>query len=80
MPMSKALATLWKTPRVYYQQNELIEPRQGHVYGVLGNGLDPDHITYRNVEVVPFSSLEKKPMTMKKAAEKGENNKKDSSS
>ena len=45
MPMSKALAALWKTPRVYYQQNELIEPRQGHVYGVLGNGLDPDHIT-----------------------------------
>jgi hypothetical protein len=72
MPMSKALAALWTTPRVYYQQNELIEPRQGHVYGVLGNGLDPNHITYRNVETTPLSDLEHKRVTMKKATGAGE--------
>jgi fatty acid desaturase len=51
MPMGKALAALWKTPRVYYQQCELIEPRQGNIYGTLGNGLDPTCIQHRKVEV-----------------------------
>ncbi|NNV06819.1 MULTISPECIES: acyl-CoA desaturase [Geobacillus] len=50
MPMTKALAALWKTPRIYYEHNELIEPKQGHVYGTLGNGLDPDEIAPRRQE------------------------------
>jgi fatty acid desaturase len=44
MPLGKALLALWRTPRVYYQGDSLIDPRQGHVYGSLGNGLDPDRI------------------------------------
>ncbi|KXG10752.1 acyl-CoA desaturase [Anoxybacillus rupiensis] len=50
MPMLKALWALWKTPRLYYQQNELVEPRQGNVYGSLGNGLNPSSIEYRKIE------------------------------
>lgn len=48
MPMDKALKALWKTPRVYYKNNELVDPRLGNLYGSLGNGLDPDNIQYRN--------------------------------
>ncbi|WP_078592494.1 fatty acid desaturase family protein [Evansella clarkii] len=45
MPMHKALAALWKTPRVYFQQNELVDPQGGTIYGSLGHGLDPENIS-----------------------------------
>ncbi len=48
--MKKALAALWKTPRIYYEHSELIEPKQGHVYGTLGNGLDPNEIVHRELK------------------------------
>lgn len=48
MPMGRAMKALWKTPRVYYQGNELIDPHQGHLYGSLGNGLNPVNIQFRN--------------------------------
>lgn len=51
MPMGKALIALWKTPRVYYQQKELIEPKKANVYGSLGNGLNPDDIQYRSIDI-----------------------------
>ncbi|HEX6923635.1 MAG TPA: acyl-CoA desaturase [Bacillales bacterium] len=51
MPMGRALKALWKTPRVYYKHNELIDPHQGHLYGSLGNGLDPAKIRYRKKEL-----------------------------
>ena len=50
MPMVKALWTLWKTPRLYYHQNQLIEPCQGNIYGSLGYGLNPSCIEYRKIE------------------------------
>ncbi|MBD1379557.1 fatty acid desaturase family protein [Metabacillus arenae] len=50
MSISRAVVALWKTPRVYYHQNELIDPREGHVYGSLGNGLEPKDIQFRKIE------------------------------
>ncbi|MFB5662622.1 fatty acid desaturase family protein [Alteribacillus sp. HJP-4] len=44
MPMGKALKALWKTPRVYFENNELVEPFADKSFGSLGNGLDPDNI------------------------------------
>ncbi len=52
MPMTKALIALWKTPRLYYEQTELIEPREGYVYGTLGNGLNIDDLSYKTKENV----------------------------
>lgn len=51
MPMGTALKALWKTPRVYYHKNELIDPSQGRLYGSLGNGLNPSDIRYRQVDI-----------------------------
>lgn len=56
MPMSKALAALWKTPRIYHEKEELLDPNASHLYGSLGNGLDPSNITYR-----PMEGEQKKP-------------------
>lgn len=50
MPLHTALAALWKTPRVYFQEKELVDPLKGHVYGSLGNGLNPKDIQYRKVQ------------------------------
>lgn len=50
MPMSNALVALWKTPRVYYNGTELIDPRAELVYGSLGNGLDPQAIEPRSMD------------------------------
>lgn len=47
MPMSSALKALWKTPRVYYNGKELIDPQAELVYGSLGNGLDHEAIEPR---------------------------------
>ncbi|TCT20510.1 fatty acid desaturase [Melghiribacillus thermohalophilus] len=44
MPMWKAMYALWKTPRVYYQKDRLIDPEEEHLYDTLGRGLDPDDI------------------------------------
>jgi fatty acid desaturase len=49
MSLVKALITLYKTPRVYYDKTELIDPHKGKICGSLGNGLDPDNIRYRKV-------------------------------
>ncbi|MFC7371851.1 fatty acid desaturase family protein [Fictibacillus iocasae] len=46
MPHWKALMALWKTPRLYYNEKQFIDPAQGNVYNSLGNGLDPDNIEY----------------------------------
>lgn len=71
MPMGKAMVALWKTPRVYYQHNELIEPKRQNVYGSLGNGLDPSNIEFRKVELEKGKSLTeaaKETFVMKKVA------------
>ncbi|WP_066173969.1 fatty acid desaturase family protein [Bacillus marinisedimentorum] len=41
MPMGRALTALIKTPRVYYREKDLVDPRGQKVYGSLGHGLDP---------------------------------------
>ncbi|WP_026703159.1 fatty acid desaturase family protein [Salibacterium aidingense] len=47
MPMSRALKALWQTPRVYFNQNELVEPYSNQSYGSLGNGLNPKKVKSR---------------------------------
>ncbi|HET7627662.1 MAG TPA: acyl-CoA desaturase [Bacillales bacterium] len=47
MPMGKALKALWRTPRVYFEGSELIDPHQGRLYGSLGHGLNPSNIRFR---------------------------------
>jgi fatty acid desaturase len=44
MPFGRALIALWKTPRTYHNNNDLVDPEPGNKYGTLGNGLDPNHI------------------------------------
>ncbi len=44
MPLWKALRALWRTPRVYLDDNHLIDPRNRLVYPTLGSGFDPDHV------------------------------------
>ncbi|MGC5325767.1 fatty acid desaturase family protein [Brevibacillus sp. SYSU BS000544] len=51
MPLGRALLSLWKTPRIYYNQTELIDPHIGNVYGSLGHGLDPANITPRKIGI-----------------------------
>lgn len=51
MPMGQALKALWKTPRIYYQEKDLIDPHAGHVYGTLGHGFDPADIRYRKIKL-----------------------------
>ncbi|MDN4074004.1 acyl-CoA desaturase [Fictibacillus sp. CENA-BCM004] len=40
MKMSNAMKALWNTPRIYYKDNELIDPHKKNTFGTLGNGLD----------------------------------------
>lgn len=49
MSLIKALLALWSTPRVYYNNIELIDPLKGNIYGSLGNGFDPNNIKYRKI-------------------------------
>jgi fatty acid desaturase len=51
MPMGQALRALWKTPRIYYKNIELIDPKENNVYGSLGNGLNPAAIGYRKINL-----------------------------
>jgi fatty acid desaturase len=44
MPHWKALRALWKTPRLYRDDSNLIDPHQGHFFPVIGRGMDPDRI------------------------------------
>lgn len=54
MPHWKALATLWRTPRLYRDESHLADPRRGLAYPVVGRGLDPDRIEPR-----PFDPMER---------------------
>lgn len=47
MPLIKALILLWKTPRIYYNSTELVDPSNGHTYMSLGNGLDTEHLNHK---------------------------------
>lgn len=50
MPFGQALLALWKTPRLYYGEKDLIEPNQGKIFGSLGHGLDPKNIKPHKTE------------------------------
>ncbi|WP_096202978.1 fatty acid desaturase family protein [Bacillus sp. FJAT-45350] len=47
MPFGKALIALWKTPRLYQDKTELVDPTPGNVYDTLGNGFDQKNIKPR---------------------------------
>ncbi|MBU9720096.1 MULTISPECIES: fatty acid desaturase family protein [Bacillaceae] len=51
MPMGKALIALWKTPRVYFEQNQLVDPHGEKIFGSLGNGLDPDEVKPKKIPI-----------------------------
>ncbi|KKB36455.1 Fatty acid desaturase [Bacillus thermotolerans] len=44
MPLFKALAALYKTPRLYNNREELVDLEARHRYGTLGHGLDPNQL------------------------------------
>ncbi|HWI61906.1 MAG TPA: fatty acid desaturase [Symbiobacteriaceae bacterium] len=60
MPWVTALATLARTPRIYHNQTELVDPHRMWAYGSLGHGLDPAAVRARATELeaepgeVPF--------------------------
>ncbi|WP_347551750.1 acyl-CoA desaturase [Pseudalkalibacillus hwajinpoensis] len=49
MPMLQALIALWKTPRVYFEHKELIDPGNHNAFGSLGNQLNPKAILPRKL-------------------------------
>ncbi|MFG6120821.1 fatty acid desaturase family protein [Thalassobacillus sp. B23F22_16] len=51
MPLGEALLALWKTPRVYYKDNKLADPKYGKLYRSLGSGLDPKNIKFRRLKL-----------------------------
>ncbi|MFA9558542.1 fatty acid desaturase [Evansella sp. AB-rgal1] len=56
MPLTKALWALIKTPRVYFQHNDLVDVSGGRMISSLGNGLDPDNLKFRNFDKTKFQS------------------------
>lgn len=45
MPMTTAMAALWRTPRIYSNNLvDLVDPRRGIAYGSLGHGLNPNDV------------------------------------
>ncbi|OEH93363.1 fatty acid desaturase family protein [Bacillus solimangrovi] len=57
MSLSMAMNALWKTPRIYYKQNDLIDPNEQRLYGSLGNGLDPNNIEAKDMDKKEKSSI-----------------------
>ncbi len=55
MPMSEALKALWQTPRVYFDQNQLVDPHTSKSYGSLGHGLNPKRINTRKTQLTAKS-------------------------
>ncbi|MBU9713607.1 fatty acid desaturase family protein [Evansella tamaricis] len=49
MPMGKALYALWKTPRVYFDHNDLVDPYGKKIFGSLGHGLNPENVTKKDL-------------------------------
>lgn len=49
MPFGQALLSLWRTPRIYMNHTELVDPHRGLAFGSLGHGLDPNSIHPRSV-------------------------------
>lgn len=49
MPLVTSLKLLWKTPRIHYNNEELIDPKNKRVYASLENGLSTENFSYRNL-------------------------------
>lgn len=49
MGFGRALAALWKTPRLYKDHVDLVDPVRGVVYGSLGHGLTPGRVEGRRL-------------------------------
>lgn len=52
MPFTSALVALWKTPRIYKDHTELVDPVRAVAYGTLGNNLDLEGHKVRIAEPV----------------------------
>jgi len=50
LPFGQALLALWRTPRLYRNHTELVDPHRGIQFGSLGNGLDPRQIKPRPIQ------------------------------
>jgi len=51
MSLGRALISLWKTPRIYFEDKELIDPGNGRVYASLGHGFDPKKVEHRQEDM-----------------------------
>jgi len=49
MGFGQALAALWRTPRIYKDKTDLVDPVRALAFGSLGNGLNPVRIEGRKV-------------------------------
>jgi fatty acid desaturase len=67
MSFGKALISLWKTPRVYQENTNLVDPAQGNTYGTLGHGLDPDNIVNHKKEFIKETIVSSKKIITKRA-------------
>ncbi len=57
MGFGHALAALWKTPRIYKDQKDLVDPIRELAFGSLGNGLTASRIEGRKVPMAEPASL-----------------------
>lgn len=60
LPHWKALFYLWKTPRLYRDHRNLIEPTTGQVFGTLGFGLDDSRVRGPKVQRPTSSAKDRK--------------------
>ncbi|HYF93173.1 MAG TPA: fatty acid desaturase [Symbiobacteriaceae bacterium] len=57
MPWLRALVTLARTPRIYHNQVELVDPHRRLAYGSLGHGLNPSTVAPRPAHDLPAAEL-----------------------
>ncbi|MDF2628723.1 MAG: fatty acid desaturase [Symbiobacteriaceae bacterium] len=57
MPWLQALATLARTPRIYANKTDLVDPHRVVGYGTLGHGLDPAKVQGRPAVLADASDL-----------------------
>ncbi|RSK26025.1 acyl-CoA desaturase [Bacillus sp. HMF5848] len=52
MSMQRAMITLIKTPRIYWNEIDLVDLRANMAYGSLGAGLNPKELQKRNIDLM----------------------------
>lgn len=51
LPLWKAMVFIWKTPRVYHNDTELVDIKTGVAYPTMGHGMTADHLEAKPFEV-----------------------------